>query len=116
MTGQIEHATDMAFSGASSRARRSQRPAAPSLGGVRRQARTVLEGVISFGEPDWFGFFGRHGFVQSETVSTRPEASRVGGRAPLRSKTAPVFRPLGASWREKADQILGHTWLGRRGP
>jgi O-methyltransferase involved in polyketide biosynthesis len=67
-----------------------------------------------FGDPDWFGFFAKHGFLPSEKISTRQEALRVGRRPPWLSIMAPLFWPFGARWQEKADQIHGYALLERR--
>ncbi|MEI9951761.1 MAG: SAM-dependent methyltransferase [Pseudomonadota bacterium] len=67
-----------------------------------------------FRDPDWFGFFAKHGFVPRERVSARQEALRVGRRPPLLSMLAPLLWPLGAKWQEKVDQMLGYTLLERQ--
>ncbi len=69
-----------------------------------------------FRDPDWFGFFAKHGFVPRESISARQEALRVGRRPPVLSMLAPLLWPLGAKWREKVDQMLGYTLLERRVP
>ena len=68
-----------------------------------------------FRDPDWFGFFAKHGFVAKEVISTRQEALRLGRRPPFLSMIAPLFWPLGAKWQKNADRILGYTLLERRG-
>lgn len=69
-----------------------------------------------FRDPDWFGFFARHGFAPGEVISTRQEALRVGRRPPFLSLTAPLLWPLGSKWYEKADRVLGYTLLERQDP
>lgn len=68
-----------------------------------------------FRDPDWFGFFAKHGFVSNQTISTRQEALRVGRRPPFLSLTAPLLWPFGAKWYKKADRVLGYTLLERQG-